>query len=285
METQEATPQVTQAEAIEQVTEEAQEPVSEEENQETPPVEVSPKDDPTERRWEMMLKKDRELRQLQMELKRQQEQFGQSNQSLKEVAKRNPVKALEELGLSYQDVTNYILNGEQQKEDPNHQVLNEVKEVKSWIEQQREREAKQAYEAEINSFKETIGDYVKTSENKLGLLAALPNASDLVYDVIEGQHQNTGNILSIDEATRYVENSFEEQLSSFLETKKGKELARKLLGVVDEGKPQEPIAKDVKKASVTLTNSATSQGAPGQPRKMSNEESIAAAAKLLQWND
>lgn len=145
--------------------------------------------------------------------------------------KSNPLSALEDAGLSYKELTDYILNNQQISPEQKLKALEEKFESKiEALERQRqeEREAQQRrYEEQqaqreqqvIEEFKSEISSYIVSHKDTYEL-TNLYDSSDLVYDTVDAYYEKSGKVLSIPEACDLVEKYLESQVEKSLKTKK-----------------------------------------------------------------
>lgn len=145
--------------------------------------------------------------------------------------KTNPLSALEDAGLSYKELTDYILNNQQLSPEQKMKALEEKFESKiEALERQRqeEREAAQRRQEEeqakrehqvIQEFKSEIASYITTHKDTYEL-TNLYDSSDLVYDTVDAYYEKSGKVLSIPEACDLVEKYLESQVEKSLQTKK-----------------------------------------------------------------
>jgi len=199
--------------------------------------------------------------------------------------KKDPLKTLEEIGYSYEDLTKMVLNDGQMSQDMQMRLMREEMEsdYKSKFEEleqkltQKERQEEEAkYQETLNSFKADIKDFVNSSEDYE--LIQANDAVDLVYDVIEQYYEENGRILDTAEAASQVEQYLEEELQKVLE--KSKKLKSRLTPAAPA--PQAPQQRQ----SPTLSNSHSATSTQTRSDKLlSREESIAELAKQIRWED
>jgi hypothetical protein len=196
-------------------------------------------------------------------------------------AKQNPLKALEAMGIKYDDLVNFVLNGEQPTVD---QKLSRVEsELERFRREQEERElskekaaqeaAERQYQETIDTFKGKITEFV-TGNEKFELIN-LHDAQGLIFDTIEEYFNSSGKIMTIEKASELVEGYLEEQIETTLQ--KTKKFQSKFAPKKDEPQPQA-----AKGPSPTLNNTvATSSSAPSfLPPKTEQERIQRALAKL-----
>lgn len=191
----------------------------------------------------------------------------------------NPLSLLEENGLTYKELTDYILNNntvsteaqikaiqDRLDETEKRREQERLDAQKRAEEQAREREAQviQEFRAEIASF---IKDKAETFE-----LTALYDGSDLVYDTVEEYFEKTGKVLSIPEAVELVEKYFESQVEKAAKTKK---LSSKLSA---PSKPQEDIRQPAPTRTLSNTKYTSSTPSLVSPKVESDRMARAMAA-------
>ncbi len=235
-------------------------------------------------RFAALARREKRAREVEARLKAQQEQYQQWEHARK-AAKTNPIAFMEQNGLSYKEITDYLLN------DNAPTPEQRVKALEEKLEQDRaDREAAEQgrREAEINRTIETakanIEEYVLSQGEAYELIQA-NGAYDTVFEVIQAYWNRTGEMLPVDTAAKYVEEHLEEQARKLLSLKK---LAPKAAeAAVPELQPGLPSGR-VNVASpgpTTLTNSlvAGASPPPAAGEYLSDEESKRRAAALLRW--
>lgn len=205
-----------------------------------------------------------------------------------ESAKANPKKALELLGLDYDELTKTMLN------DGNVPPEVEIKKLRKEWEEERHKQAlkeQEAVEAQrksaqaneeraIAGFKEQINQYLSDNKDRYELIS-FEEQQDLVFAVID-EHFNrtidpqtgTGKVMSISEAADKVEKFLEEKYHKSRDLNKVKALWGNLPKSVQrevEKREQAPTKPQ------TLSNQLSAQ--PSKPRKtpLTDEERVAKA--------
>ena len=199
--------------------------------------------------------------------------------------RKNPLQTLEELGYSYEDLTKMVLNDGQMSTDMQMKLMREelerdyrskFEELENKLTEKEKAEEEAKYNETITQFKQDINDFVNNSE-EYELIQA-NEAYDLIYDVIEQYYEENQRILDTKEAADQVEQYLEEELRKVLE--KSKKLGN--------WKPDasQRVAETVQRQSPTLSNSQSVTGVAQKTDKLlSREESIAALAPLIKWED
>lgn len=182
--------------------------------------------------------------------------------------------ALEELGISYDEYTNYLLNkGEAEK--PEVQAIKKLEdEVKSLRTQQEETVSKQ-YEATINKYRKDIKEMVEKDPayESVKELKAEEHVMQLIIDTFKEENE----LLSIEEAAKEVE---EYLLEEALQMAKLKKVQEKLA-------PPKQTLPPPKQGSKTLTNQTVATGPTKsyqQFQHLSPKERLAQALAKAQAN-
>ena len=242
-----------------------------------------PQDSEFDRKFAALSRKEKALRDRELELDKK---YGNKEKELplERRIRANPLKALEELGLDYDKLTELALNDGRLTPDMQMKLMREELEndykdkfnsleerlnAKEKMEEEAKYDAvKQGFVGEINSFiNENKSDFEYVAHN---------DATDVVYDVIEQHYNETGRIFDIKEAVEAVESYLEEEAEKLLNLGKVK---NRLTSMRDEyEQPQ-------RQSQTTLSNAHSAQGNERVVRKLSDEESKSAMAKMLQWDE
>lgn len=213
-------------------------------------------------------------------------------QELKSKAKQNPLDYLTEGGLTYDQITEYMLNGGKPTQQDELQMLREeFKRMRDEQAQEKEQIKKQQTQAQIqaqqqviDNFKSEITEFVETNKAAYEL-SAQRDATDDIFNTISdafklninewnrsGRQGPQPTPMSIKEAADIVEEFYESEIKRLTETNKWK---------TKFGQPQtqEPGQK-AKEPSKTLTNNMASTAASVVPAKTDNDRMKRALAKL-----
>jgi hypothetical protein len=186
-----------------------------------------------------------------------------SLKSQKKDYRQNPLSLLEENGLTYKELTDFILNNNTvSTESQIKQIQTKLEAVEKQREIDRQEAQKRAEEEQsqrevqvINEFKGEIHNFVTANKDKFEL-THLYEAQNLVYDTVEEYFSKTQKILSIPEACDLVEKYLESLAEKSLKTKK---LSGKIgQPLQTEPKPKEPATAPRR----TLTNSNYTASTP-----------------------
>ena len=233
-------------------------------------------------RFAELAKRQRELTQRQLELKAKEERLSPVEQALAK-AKENPLAALEALGMTYEDLTHYILNEgkEPEPEDKLAAIEKRLNDRETAEREAREKEAAERVEATLTQFKTSIAETAKASPDKYELiLNAGDYGTELVFDTVSEYFQTNGKVLPIETALEHVEAYFEKEALRIAQANKIK------AKLVPPAEPKEKDKTPERQAgtTVTLTNKLVSSSAESSAKRLSEEESKRAAAALLRWS-
>lgn len=211
--------------------------------EQTPEVQATPeapKAGEAANRFAFLAKKESALQKQRADLKAQREaiesqraeveklrQEIQAAQAKKGSYRTNPLALLEDNGMTYKELTDYILNNNSVSTEAQIKAIQEkieaVERQRDLDRQESERKAQeqaQAREAQvIQEFKSEIQSFLK-SKAETYELTALYDSADLVYDTVEEYFNKTSKVLSIPEACDLVEKYLEGQVEKSLKTKK-----------------------------------------------------------------
>ena len=194
--------------------------------------------------------------------------------------RNDPLRALEEAGLGYDKLTELALNDgkltpdmrlEAMRQELENDYQRKFEELEERLNAKEQSEVESYYDAVQENFQDDITGVVMSDPDRFELVQA-SEASALVYDVIEEHYNETGRVLDIEEAADAVESYLEEEAGKLMKLKK----LSSRLGI----DPRELEAME----QVTLSNDHSAQvNYEGANRMLSDEESKARAARMLQW--
>lgn len=186
-----------------------------------------------------------------------------------ESIKTDPKKALDMLGLSYDQLTESILkDGEVPPSVHIKQLQDKISDLENRLKLEKDEETeirkKQVLEAEskaIGDFKTEIGDYLKNNTARYELID-FEGAHDLVFDVIDEHYNRTidpqsgvGKIMSIQEAADKVEEHLEKKYLAAKEKNKVKAFWLNMPKQIQEQIKKQEVSQPPK----TLTNNLGSR--------------------------
>lgn len=252
--------------------------------EETNPDEQKPAEKPDKfaQKFAALSRKEREIRQRETSLKAREQEIevrlakAAEIEALPSKVKESPLEALERLGVTYDQLTELIL--QQGQEKPEDKKLAEIERKIADYEKrereavvQRQEQARQSYLAELSAFCKSSDKYELIQAN-----SAVP----VVYQVVEEHYNKTGEILTNEQAADLVESHLEEEAAKLLKLNK---IKAKL--APPAAQPTAPVANQstAKTNSTTLTNSLQSTSPTREPRKLTDEEALEEAARLIKW--
>tara|TARA_R110002020_G_scaffold39030_5_gene116716 strand:+ start:2213 stop:3109 length:897 start_codon:yes stop_codon:yes gene_type:complete len=196
--------------------------------------------------------------------------------------RKDPLRALEDIGLGYDKLTELALNDgkltpemqlKSMREDIEGDYKKKFEELETRLNEKEEKEQEDYYNQVQDNFLGEIGDFINQSDETYELIQA-SNSNELVYDVIEEHYNETGRVLDIKEAADAVEGYLEEEANKLMKLKK---LSSRL--------NINPRELEDFESQVTLSNNHAAQVVhEDAQRVLSNDESKARAARMLQWD-
>lgn len=205
------------------------------------------------------------------------------------------LKYLEEGGLTYDDLTQLILNDNKptpemmakQVREEMEAFKREQEEAKRRAEEEAQKKQAEQLQSVLDNFKNEITTFVDQNAETYELTKTHPEGVELIFNVIDQHHAQTGRILSTEEAAKYVEAYLEEEAEKLY--RGTKKLQAKIGGapapktdpeVAPKATPAQAAATQTPK---TLTNTQQATVAAPVERELSPDESKALAAKMLRW--
>ena len=198
--------------------------------------------------------------------------------------KKDPLRALEDMGLSYDKLTELALNDGKLTPEMQMRLMREelegdykkkFEELENRLLEKEKSDEQRRYDDIQRGFQNEIEDFVESNADRYELIKA-NEANDIIYDVIEEHYNDTGRILDIEEAAEAVENYLEEEAEKLLSLGK----LRSKFGLENDFEQEE----SPRQSQVTLSNAMSAQANERVGRKLSDEESKALAAKMLKWD-
>ena len=198
--------------------------------------------------------------------------------------KKDPLRALEDMGLSYDKLTELALNDGKLTPEMQMRLMREelegdykkkFEELENRLLEKEKSDEQRRYDDIQRGFQNEIEDFVESNADRYELIKA-NEANDIIYDVIEEHYNDTGRILDIEEAAEAVENYLEEEAEKIFRLGK----FRSKFGIENDFEQEE----SPRQSQVTLSNAMSAQANERVGRKLSDEESKALAAKMLKWD-
>lgn len=213
----------------------------------------------------------------------------EETESFELALKRDPLKALAAKGLDFETLAKLALNDGKLTPDMQMQLMREeiennykkeISEIKKQLEDKQKKEEEQSIKQQIDGAKKTVFEFIDGAGDEFELIRT-NEAHQAVWDLIEKHFDETSELLDIKEAAEHIENQLLKNAEKHLNLNKIKKL-------LESKSPKKPSEETVKKpASQTLTNSLSQagQGASDRQNLLSQEDSLAQAAKLLKWSE
>jgi len=191
----------------------------------TPPatLEVKADDPPAPKlgpKFAELAKRQREVTQRELALKERETTLSPLQAAMAE-AKSNPLKLLEAAGLTYEEITEFILtDGASLQEEAPEKSVEQIVEEKLAAKAKEQDDAAKAtkQQQQIDGFKSKIAE-VAAASDAFELVHSL-GQQDLVYSVVIDHHAATGQILPIEEALALTESYLEKESRKIMSAKK-----------------------------------------------------------------
>lgn len=269
------------------------------------PTPAPPKEDPMGKRFAALSRRDKELQAERETFKKEQESFKNERETFKSEqskmqklveavanAKGNPKALLDAAGVTYDELTRFILNDG--KPDPDAKLT----EIEKKIEQERQerldaeaaRERREQEAAEkhiggmIDAYRKECDEFIKQNPDTYEAIIA-NNAYDLVFITIRDHFAERGEILSPESAAQIVEAEFDAQIAKTLSLKKVQsKLApppaqpKESLKTKIEGPKTKPVVK-------TITAQHVAPAAPPVSGSLGKNERLKRAMEKLVFTD
>ena len=193
-------------------------------------------------------------------------------------AKDNPRMILDKFGLSYEDLTNFILdeNG-YKKENSLKSLESKISDLEKKLVEKEKSESEFKVQQAVSQYKAEVSAHLKANKDKYELISTREDGIDLVKDVALEYYQKNDTILDIDEACSLVETHLEKELEQYLSLNK---IKSKFAMPVDN--QQQSLPSGLLNKPKTLTNEMTPTTS-SHPIHMSEEDRLKEAAKLIKF--
>jgi len=254
----------------------------------------APQDDKFASKFAALSRRERGVLERETALKEAEKTY-QDYLETKKQARVNPLKALEALGLSVDDVVQHALTG---KPDERRVLEDYEKRIKDAEESSRKRVEeleKKLQQRDVDAYRYSAIEKIKAAGETYEILNKGGNYG-LVFEIIQEWHDSDdhkGEILPLEKAAEMAENYYEKEIS---EKFKGTKKLRKLLGFEEEvqAAPQAPHEKAVPSQAAdaiaqvtgktnTLTNNLTASGSvPKDDKDLTDDERFERAKAILQ---
>lgn len=259
---------------------------------------AAPVKDQFAERMEIMAKKERTLWRERQRIESETQRLASERaeyekwKQTKEKAKSNPLEYLSEAGLSYDQLTQFMLNGGKPTEKDELSALrDEFKRLREEQEQDKKKQTDNQTQAQaqaeaqaIATFKEDIGEFVETNKSTYELCATRDATEDIFTTISDAfkiriqEWNENGRIgrppgpMAIKDAADIVEEFYEKEVLRLSETQK---MRSKL-----QPQPTTEGQTRTKEPSKTLTNNMASTAASVLPAKNDHDRMRRAMEKL-----
>jgi antitoxin component of RelBE/YafQ-DinJ toxin-antitoxin module len=225
-------------------------------------------------------KREKALREKERALKAQEAEV-LSLKSAREKVKADPLAALEELGLTYEQITNLILERDAPAKEPSPAELaakiarEEIEKYKAERAKVEQEEQSRITERQIASVKQQIADIAASGGEKYELVSAL-GATERVWEHAAEVFEKTGKVLPLEEAIAAVEAQIEAEITQNV---LGLKKVAKLMAPKPVVKSSEPRV-----SAPTLTNRSASESGALQEESYESEDAlIEKISKQIVW--
>jgi hypothetical protein len=251
------------------------------EDTQAPVAEETPKEDPAlSRQFAQIARQEKALRAQMQALKakeaeikakeaslQQQPQIDTSKYISKDMLKQDALSVLAEAGVSYEELTQQILN--QPQRDPRvdatiNELRNEIKKLQQQTEESKKSQVEQQsaqYQAAVKQIEADVNKLVFTDPAYEAIKAS--NATKDVVELITETYNQDGILLSVEEAAQQVEDYLVDQYTKFTNLNKIKQRLAKSDASTSQATPstKTPEANQNKQTQPqmkTLTNTTSS---------------------------
>lgn len=273
------------AELMEEVAEEATEAP---EAAEAPP---EPERPDFSRQFAALARKERAIRQKEQEIAnfaKQREQFeGTSTRlaDLQRLAKENPAKLLGELGISYDDLTQQVINEGNPTEEQQLRLENEKLQARlGKLEEVYDKQRQQAEQAQVKAAHTQLVDNIKNfvDDSSTFEMVQHHDAYGLVAQVMQEHYNTTKEVLEYGDAAKLVEDHFMAEAERYLGSKKLQERFRELEKPRESETPE--AAEQAVKRVKTLSNGNVAKKTETSGSTLeSKERSLERVAAMIKW--
>lgn len=257
------------------------------------PVEAPAEEKIDSKRFAALAKKERAIQTQKEAMKAEKAELekmraeGLSMAEAKAQAKQNPIKFMQSHGVSYEEATQFLLNGS--KADPLQEVKDEFHQFRT---EAAEKEAKAAEaqvkaqlddnKAKIAAYHQEASDYVKANVDSYEMIHSdLDENLELIPATIDAQYAASQKVLTFKEAADKVEAYLEAKAEKVARTKKIQAKLQPLPAAKakDYGSPF--VSKKVEAPKKTLSNNIGATTASlNSPPKTAEERMQRAIARL-----
>lgn len=244
-----------------------------------------------------LTKKQREIVKSEQEFKAKEEAFNKKMDSFL-ANKNNPIAALEALGYSYEDATNYVLNGQVPegvtKKHEKTEIEKRIEKMESAIKDKEEKEKQQIdeakkkqFEQDLGTFKQGVKSYLADNAEQFEFLAKEQDPGQLLYDYIVAVNEQSGGKaeINVEALGKELEDYLaEEAFAEYEKLQNTNKVKNKFNINNNEAFPLPPSNKvepKVSQGSKTLTNQQASGSSSNPNKKLTDEERFEQSVRML----
>lgn len=253
------------------------------------PETTPPPEDKFAGKFAALSKKEREIKRIQQEMRQREQLLAEKEAKLKEFeekkkrARENPLDYLAEGELTYDDLTQYYLNGKKPSPETKVGVLEtKLQELEKKLQDKLKEEEESKKMTRVKEFQGEISKHIQEKNEKYELLNTFGSA-ETVYNLIDQHYQETGSIMDIEEACDLAESYFEKEAEAQAEKmRKLKKLANKF-GSFNEESPKADVRPTPNETRPTLTNELSQNLPTRSDRPMTDRDRLKKAAEMLKF--
>lgn len=255
------------------------------------PQEGTKLQDPFSPKFAALTKKEKELRQIEQDLKARGEKLKHIEEAMAK-AEEDPDGYLKAGNLSYEKLVNHYLKGA--KDETTSKVESLEEKLKKFEEEQRtakEEAQKREQQQKVEAYQQQIATALEQSGDKYELTRVLMTPQDVYNEMVSHylstqEQKGQGEVLSIDQASEIIEKRLQEHVAEI--AKKSGKLKNLLNQVWGETTEEDSSSKQsqaheavTRSASKTLSNSQFQDRPIEGHKKLSRDESIRLLAEKL----
>ena len=281
----------TEEAPAQEVVEQAVEESAEEEQAEE---QVQAKEEPlASRQFAAIAKKERALRKRESAVKQMEARIAELEGSqgqigeIQRLAKENPAALLSQLGISYDELTQQVINEgnpteEQQLRLQNEKLQARLEKIESAYDEQR----KDAETKRLDRARATLVDNIKNfvDNDEQYALVKHRGAYDLVAEVMQQHYIKSKEIMEYSDAARIVEDHYEQEAEHYFGAQKLQERWKAKLVPAEQEASQEAAAPANNGGPKTLSNKNSAQTTERDGGMLSRAESLKRMAQILNGN-
>jgi hypothetical protein len=250
----------------------------------------------SEARFSQLARREAELNRERQRLREEKAAVEEAARAAKQFEERkakarlNPVEALKDLGLSYEEVSEFVVNDNkppvsaevQAIRDEIERLREEQRQEKEEMRRITEEQLQQQQENVISRFNQDAISFVSADPERYAFTLANDGAH-YVPEIIEKHFHATGELLSVDKAAEIVEAHFEEVADRVAKSSKFKAKVSPqapITQVAATTPAKQPVAPA--KRPVTLSNAMTASASSATPVRRTEQDRIRAALARLE---